>query len=160
MVRVEAIAQLNTAPTRYSTLTLLKGVWGRGRCTSENNMRILTKFSKENRKKQTPAEKAMRLKLLRWKIRFRSQRTFVGYIVDFLIPDRRIIIEVDGGYHKERHDYDTKRTQALEELGFGVIRVLNEEVLHGNVDWIREEIESSPIYKITNVKKAYGVAIY
>ena len=49
------------------------------------------------------------------------------YIVDFLCCDKKIIIEVDGGQHDEQRNYDEKRTQFLQELGFKVIRFWNDE---------------------------------
>jgi very-short-patch-repair endonuclease len=40
-----------------------------------------------------------------------------------------LAIEVDGPVHDEQVEYDAARTQALEELGYRVIRFRNEEVL-------------------------------
>lgn len=51
------------------------------------------------------------------------------YIADFLIGDN-LIIEIDGGYHrtKEQIKKDKQRTQKLNEVGYDVIRITDEEL--------------------------------
>ena len=93
-------------------------------------MKKITSFAKENRKNPTPAEKKLKNLLLKWRIKFRTQRMYDFYIVDFLIPDRWLIIEIDGGYHAiiKQKTYDERRTIYLEKKGFTVIRFLNDDV--------------------------------
>ena len=65
-------------------------------------------------------------------LRVCRQKVIDDYIVDFLIPESKLIIEVDGAYHAEREQQknDAIRTANLEHLGFRVIRFTNEEVLY------------------------------
>lgn len=89
----------------------------------------------------TRYEKQMAKNLRRWGIKYRSQRMFDFYIVDFLLPDRRIAIEVDGYYHEERKEYDTKRDKYLSKLGLTIIRIKNEDVF--NCEWLKDKITKS-----------------
>ena len=123
-------------------------------------MKKITGWAKENRKKKTPAELKLFKHLLKWKIRFRTQRMIDYFIVDFLIPDRKLIIEVDGGYHKKTKQYDDRRQKYLEKKGFNVIRYLNEEVLKSDCYFIKEAILEYPIIEIINFKDFYGLAKY
>lgn len=123
--------------------------------------KTITTYAKQNRKKKTRAEKALHTKLLKWKIRFRSQRPFDFYIVDFLIPDRRLVIEVDGEYHRFNQAYDIRRTEYLREKGLKIIRVTNQDVLSGVIDdWLPKYIEGHPVVDIKNWREAYGRAAY
>jgi ATP-dependent DNA helicase RecG len=53
------------------------------------------------------------------------------FIVDFICLEKKLIIEVDSGYHNtnEQKEADELRTQILNEIGFKVIRFTNEEVI-------------------------------
>src|SRR5919108_1670960 len=62
--------------------------------------------------------------------KFRRQHPLGDYVVDFICLDAGLVIEVDGGQHMERSDYDWVRTRWLEEQGFRVLRFWNHEVLH------------------------------
>jgi very-short-patch-repair endonuclease len=61
---------------------------------------------------------------------FRRQLPIAGYIVDFACAEHRIIVEVDGAQHNEDEAvrYDAKRTAALKELGWTVLRFGNVDV--------------------------------
>lgn len=62
------------------------------------------------------------------------------YIADFLDPDRDIIIEIDGDYHKdaEQQYKDKERTKALEKAGYEVYHISNKDVLNGkSTDFLR-----------------------
>lgn len=62
--------------------------------------------------------------------KFRRQFPIGPYFADFCCIARRLVIEVDGGYHAQTIDSDMNRTYALEnELGFRVIRFTNDEVI-------------------------------
>ena len=75
--------------------------------------------------------------------KFLFQYIIGQFIVDFLCPDFKLIIEVDGGYHSElEQQYDDElRTQMLEELGYNVIRFTNEQVLY-DIDNVLKMIKS------------------
>jgi very-short-patch-repair endonuclease len=134
---------------------------GRKQLLPENlNMKQITKYAKGHRKNPTKAELELKRKLLNWKIRFRSQRQFDYYIVDFLIPDRRLVIEVDGGYHRDTVTYDKRRQNYLESLGLRFIRITNQEVLTTDCESLRQAILT---YKLHDLRKlplrlSYGKA--
>ena len=50
------------------------------------------------------------------------------FIADFYCYEERIVIEVDGGYHKRQKCYDELRTEVINLLGIQVIRFNKEEV--------------------------------
>jgi very-short-patch-repair endonuclease len=104
-------------------------------------MKTLTRYAKENRKKKTRAEKELHRLLMRWGIHFRSQRPVDYYIVDFIILDKKAIVEVDGTYHKQPKvvAYDERRDAYLTAKGYRVLRYDN-EVVFSNPDFIREQI--------------------
>ena len=68
--------------------------------------------------------------LRKWTIRF--QYPIPPYIPDFVCLERRLIIEVDGGYHDAppQRARDASRTAHLTRLGYRVLRFRNEAVLH------------------------------
>jgi very-short-patch-repair endonuclease len=45
------------------------------------------------------------------------------YIVDFLAPSARLVVEVDGGCHALRRGADARRDERLGTLGYRVVRV-------------------------------------
>ena len=54
---------------------------------------------------------------------FRRQVPIDRYIVDFLAPSVKVVVEVDGGYHAGRGGADARRDRVLAELGYRVVRV-------------------------------------
>ena len=60
---------------------------------------------------------------------FRRQVVIGSYIVDFLAPSVRLVIEVDGGYHEERVRLDAARERRLVRSGYTVVRLLAEYVV-------------------------------
>ncbi|MDP9230333.1 MAG: DUF559 domain-containing protein, partial [Bacteroidota bacterium] len=91
-------------------------------------------LAKQMRKKHTEAEnilwQAIRGNQLGAK--FRRQHAIEVYIADFVSLQKKLIIEVDGGYHEteEQKKYDALRTKTLNEIGFKVIRFSNEQIKH------------------------------
>ncbi len=61
--------------------------------------------------------------------KFRRQVQIDSYIVDFVCYDKKLVVEVDGGQHATRKDYDSQRTAYLESQGFTVLRFWDSEVL-------------------------------
>ena len=82
-------------------------------------------------------------------VRFRRQHPIAGYIPDFVCLKKRLVVEVDGGYHfiDDQQVSDEERTYHLKKHGFEVIRFTNDEVL-GNIDEvvtiIKDTIMSKP----------------
>ncbi|CAN5273608.1 hypothetical protein BH09BAC2_BH09BAC2_01960 [soil metagenome] len=106
----------------------------------------LYELAKQNRKEYTDAEDALWqvLRNNQFGVKFRRQHPVDCYIADFICLQKALIIEVDGGYHKdpEQKKYDQERTQKLEEYGFRQIRFTNEEVLNNNNSVKKKIIES------------------
>ncbi|HLX27643.1 MAG TPA: endonuclease domain-containing protein [Casimicrobiaceae bacterium] len=61
--------------------------------------------------------------------KFRRQHPIGPFFVDFACVERRLIIELDGGQHTERAQYDSQRTSWLESRGWRVLRFWNDDVL-------------------------------
>jgi very-short-patch-repair endonuclease len=94
------------------------------------------------RRRQTDAERTIWFqvrdrRLGGWK--FKRQVLVDRYVVDFLCADAHLIIEIDGGQHAERREYDDNRTKILESMGYLVLRFWNNEVL-SNTEGVVETI--------------------
>ena len=72
--------------------------------------------------------------------KFRRQHSIGNFIVDFYCPAKKLIIEIDGGQHLDKKEYDKERSNYLESLGFKVIRFWNEEV-NKEMDSVIEKIK-------------------
>jgi very-short-patch-repair endonuclease len=112
---------------------------------SPDRYEVLKGFAKENRKHQTQAESFLweHLRHKHLGVEFRRQHIISDYIVDFVCLDKSLIIEVDGAYHAEREqeEDDLVRTLHLEQIGFKVLRVKNEDVQY-NVEKVLESINN------------------
>ena len=62
-----------------------------------------------------------------WK--FRRQHPIGRFIVDFYCAEAGLVVEVDGGVHREQAEYDAVRTEMLEAEGYRVIRFGNHEIV-------------------------------
>lgn len=81
--------------------------------------------------------------------RFRRQVAIGNYIVDFLCPEKKLIIELDGGQHNEDRniEYDNERTKHLNDLGYKVVRFWDNDVFKN----MKNILES--IYEELNIIK-------
>ena len=93
---------------------------------------ILKDNARENRKQMTEGERVLwnELRAKKTGYRFLRQHAIGEYIVDFVCLERKVIVEVDGGYHAEalQQMMDTQRQSWLESKGFVVLRFTNEQV--------------------------------
>ena len=64
-------------------------------------------------------------------LKFRRQQPIGQYIVDFLCPALKLVVELDGSQHyqPEAVAYDEQRTRWLEEKGYTVLRFQNIDVV-------------------------------
>ena len=71
--------------------------------------------------------------------KFVRQDTIGSYFADFMCREARLIVEVDGGTHSEPHEIasDQARQLALQQLGYRIVRVWNEDVT-SNIDGVLE----------------------
>ncbi|HEY8010463.1 MAG TPA: DUF559 domain-containing protein [Rudaea sp.] len=70
--------------------------------------------------------------------KFRRQFPIFGYTVDFVCIEAGLVIEVDGGQHGDRVEYDRHRTEILIKNGFHVLRFWNNDVLQRTDDVLTE----------------------
>jgi len=64
-------------------------------------------------------------------VSFRRQVVIGEFIVDFLAPAQRLVVEVDGGYHAARRRADARRDAVLRHMGYRVLRLESEFVMRG-----------------------------
>ena len=91
----------------------------------------LLKISQELRKNMTPEEKQLWYHLLcRLPVPVKRQKVIGGYIVDFYIPEYKVVIVIDGKQHSypENRIADVERDKYLSELGILVLRYKNIDV--------------------------------
>ena len=90
----------------------------------------------------------IRLKALRGRgFHFRRQAPFLGYFLDFVCFNRRLVIELDGGHHgqEQQAEHDWIRDRVLTRAGFLILRFWNAELdgdIEGVVDRIVEALSS------------------
>ena len=88
-------------------------------------------ISRELRKQQTLAEKHA-WQVLRGRkclgLKFKRQQVIGDYIADFYCPEKKLVIELDGGIHKHRKDYDEMRDMTINSKSIKVIRINNKKV--------------------------------
>ncbi len=106
--------------------------------------RRLHQFARDLRRQPTDAERRLWLLLRKHRLagfRFRRQYPVCGYIVDFICLSARLVIEADGGQHREPEAlrYDEIRTAALSAAGFRVIRFSDRDILK-ETDVVANEI--------------------
>ena len=97
----------------------------------------LAGYARKNRKAGNIAEIAF------WKqvhkkmfhgLDFNRQKVIGNYIVDFFVKRLGLVVEIDGGSHNDKEDYDTQRDTYLESLGLKVFHTTDYDVLqHVNI---------------------------
>jgi|SRR4051812_22683079 very-short-patch-repair endonuclease len=98
----------------------------------------LTRHARDLHNASTMAERMLWLRLRQYRPRFTRQLVIGPYIVDLACREARVAVELDGGQHAERTvDYDRRRSAFLEDQGWLVVRLWNNEVV-GNPDGAAE----------------------
>jgi len=100
--------------------------------------------ARELRKRETPAESKLWEALRRKQLdnhKFRRQHPLGLYILDFYCHNKKLGVELDGGYHNDKWQkfLDKKRTGQLKDQGIKILRFKNEEVLQ-NLDEVLKKI--------------------
>ena len=107
--------------------------------------RELLQVSKELRKPQTEAEEIIWEKLKSKKLnglKFRRQVPYDTFVLDFLCPRKKVIIEIDGKIHLKTKFRDQERDEYFMEKGYKILRIKNEEVFN-NVDSVLKRIRKA-----------------
>ena len=106
---------------------------GKYNTASPDRYLLLKDFAQKNKQFPTDAERVLweYFRAKRLSVKFNRQHIIEDYIVDFVCIEKKLIIEVDGGYHSEYEQIgkDENRTQRLNDRGFNVIRFKNEDIL-------------------------------
>ena len=104
----------------------------------------LKKYARVLRKNLTDAELKLWSRVRRKQLhgaQFYRQVPIEGYIVDFLCPSAKLIVELDGGQHRlpEQMEMDQRRDSLLADLGYKVLRFDDRETLI-NIQGVLETI--------------------
>jgi chorismate synthase/very-short-patch-repair endonuclease len=152
IVAAGAIAKKLLATCKTSPPTPLQGRGASGdsalpgyMTNSPESWKLLVEFAKKNRKNPTEAEDKLWQAVRNRKIngyKFRRQHPVNSYIPDFICLEKKLIIEIDGGYRneKEQQEYDALREKWLIAGSFKMLRFSNEQVLN-NIGYVIKTIE-------------------
>jgi very-short-patch-repair endonuclease len=107
--------------------------------SSAHRAEVLAARSAGMRSFATPSEALLWSELRggRLGVRFVRQAVIGPFIVDFLAPALRLVVEVDGGYHARRRKADERRDAKLRRWGYRVVRVRAEGVVREVADVVR-----------------------
>ena len=106
--------------------------------------KYLIKLAQKHRLQLTQAEKLLWERLRKKKLegrKFRCQHPIYRYILDFYCHSERLAVEVDGGVHQIRKEYDKIREEYLLGLNIRTVRFTNAEVIN-EIDTVLEKIKS------------------
>ena len=103
--------------------------------TSRGHLRYLDELKQlsiKNRNNPTEAEYVMWqfLRKNSYSCKFVRQKPIFRFIVDFYCRKLLLAIEIDGGYHNKKKDYDLLRDQYLKTVNIKTLRFTNDEVLN------------------------------
>lgn len=87
----------------------------------------LINSAKKMRDKPTFAERVALQKLNKKKVYHLNQVVLGFYILDFVVPSKLLIVEIDGASHDDRVNEDFRRDQWCRRMGLQVLRIPNEE---------------------------------
>ena len=111
-------------------------LWGEGRVRGGVEMWVVCEsprdFARGLRRRQTDAERRLWARLRDRRllgVKFKRQMPIGPYIADFCCREMKLIVELDGGQHAARADYDVARTAHLQALSYRVVRFWGNEAL-------------------------------
>ena len=67
------------------------------------------------------------------------------FVADFYCNEEKLIIEIDGNYHKYKLKEDNERTKILNSLGVRLIRFKNDRVIN-NIDEVLAKVKNFFFY--------------
>lgn len=127
----------------YSSVTMQNKKHDFGYATAApDRYQMLKEYAKQLRKSMTEAETILWEELRQLDgYHFRRQHPINDFIADFICLSAHLIIEVDGKYHdvSQQQTEDDMRTNALNKMGYTVVRFTNEEIIT-DVDRVVDEI--------------------
>ncbi len=124
-------------PTTPAPLSLGRGAGGEGLSELAGRNRqispVLLERARELRKAQTPAEQILWECLRNRQLhnaKFRRQHNIDQIIADFYCHEAHLIIELDGGIHRQRQTEDRIRDDWATTHSFTVLRITNDQILN------------------------------
>jgi very-short-patch-repair endonuclease len=103
----------------------------------------ILQLARDYRHPLTPAEAKIwsRVRNLGLGLKIRRQHPIWRFIADFFCAEAKLVIEIDGDSHAEsdQEEHDRARTEWLEEQGYKVVRITNEDV-HKHLENALKEI--------------------
>ncbi|MBC3832767.1 endonuclease domain-containing protein [Undibacterium amnicola] len=80
-------------------------------------------------------------------VKFRRQHPLLNFVLDFVCPELKLVVELDGSQHADAQSYDDYRTKCLHDAGYVVLRFWNNQVI--------EELENvlEEIYRQVQLRK-------
>jgi len=103
----------------------------------------LRTLAKQNRNNPTLAESVLWTKIRSFRPTFLRQKPINRFIIDFYCPKLLLAVEIDGGYHQKRKNYDEGRDELLVTRGIKTIRFTENQVQNSVAEVgirIKEEI--------------------
>lgn len=104
----------------------------------------LSCYARKNRRSGNLAEIAFWLQVRRklfHGLDFDRQKVIGNFIADFYVKRLGLVVEIDGGSHNEKENYDAWRDEFLEGLGLKVFRTTDYDVLQ-HVDLVLEDLRN------------------
>jgi very-short-patch-repair endonuclease len=92
----------------------------------------MNRFARALRRNPTDAERELWNYLRAGRLngfKFRRQRPFGPYVLDFVCLEARVAIELDGSQHAEQISYDEHRDAFVRSYGFRILRFWNGDVM-------------------------------
>ena len=110
---------------------------------------VKTEFAKSLRRNMTDAEKKLWYYLRAGRLgghKFKRQAPIGAYVVDFVAPALKLIVELDGSQHAQQQKYDAARTRFLNGCGYRVLRFGDDEALRWSKRfWARALTSPQPL---------------
>ncbi len=109
------------------------------------------KYAQKLRRRATKSEKILwaELKDKKLGVRFRFQAPILGWIVDYWCPSCKLIVELDGKFHKDRKEKDEFRDKIISEhMGARILRIASSRIfsdLEGCLSEIKELTLCRPV---------------
>ena len=86
---------------------------------------------------------------------FDRQKIIGNYIVDFYCASWGVVIEIDGGSHHDKLEYDAKRDEFLNSLNLVVIHILAQDILD-DLDGVMSMLRDHPALRAPLTTPPYG----
>lgn len=115
--------------------------------------------ARELRQFSTDVEKLLwsRLRARRLEgFKFRRQTWIGPFIVDFVCPEAKLVVEADGAQHGEAIEYDPRRDRLLADRGYRVLRFWNNDVSN-NMEGVLTAIAAALIERVPSPSQASGL---